>query len=48
MPVYVEKEILSLPKIYINGGRRGYLIGIDPQILVQVLASVTVECGLEM
>jgi len=47
MPVYVEKEILSLPLIYINGGRRGYLVGIDPQILVSALQAVPVECALK-
>ncbi len=33
MPVYVESTILELPNIPINGGRRGYLVGIDPQVL---------------
>lgn len=47
MPIYVERTILSLPKIYINGGRRGYLVGIDPQELVRVLKAVAVEVGLE-
>lgn len=37
MPVYLEKSILDLPLIYINGGRRGYLVGIDPQELLRVL-----------
>ena len=37
MPVFVEQSVLALPKIYINGGRRGYLIGIDPQVLVALL-----------
>ena len=47
VPVYVEKEILSLPKIYINGGRRGYLVGIDPHILVSTLQAIAVECALK-
>lgn len=46
MPVYVEKTILDLPKIYINGGRRGYLIGIHPGILIDTLHAVPVECAL--
>lgn len=46
MPIYVEMGILSLSKIYINGGRRGYLIGIDPQILVTTLNAIPVECAL--
>jgi Cys-tRNA(Pro) deacylase len=33
MPVYLERSILELPKIYINGGRRGFLVGIDPKAL---------------
>ncbi len=46
MPIYVERTILGLPKIYINGGRRGYLVGIDPQELVRVVKAVAVEVGL--
>lgn len=37
LPIYLERTILDLPKIYINGGRRGYLVGIVPGDLVQVL-----------
>ncbi|PRC93593.1 Cys-tRNA(Pro) deacylase [Solimicrobium silvestre] len=46
LPVYVEKAILDLPKIYINGGRRGYLVGIAPQILIETLQAKAVECAL--
>lgn len=46
MPVYVEKSVLDLPKIYINGGRRGYLVGIAPAELLRVLAAKTVEVAL--
>jgi Cys-tRNA(Pro) deacylase len=46
MPVYVEETILALPKIYINGGRRGYLVGIDPAILTQLLSARPVQCAL--
>lgn len=46
MPVYVEESILALEKIYINGGRRGYLIGIAPQVLVDQLAARPVNCAL--
>ena len=46
MPVYVEKTILDLPLIYINGGRRGYLVGIAPQVLAQVLDIRIVEVAL--
>ena len=45
MPVYVEGSVLALPKILINGGRRGYLVGIDPQVLVQLLGAKTVQCA---
>ena len=47
MPVYVEESVLALPVIYINGGRRGYLVGIDPQLLVPVLGAKAVHCALE-
>lgn len=46
MPVYVESSILELDKIYINGGRRGYLIGIDPASLALVLPIKPVQCAL--
>ena len=37
MPVCMEESILDLPKIYINGGRRGYLVGVDPKDVARVL-----------
>ena len=46
MPVYVEESILALAKIYLNGGRRGYLVGIAPQVLVDVLGAKPVQCAL--
>jgi len=46
MPVYVEESILAIGKIYINGGRRGYLVGIAPQVLVDVLGAKPVQCAL--
>ena len=46
MPVYIEDSILALPKILINGGRRGYLIGIDPQVCVRLLHAQRVRCAL--
>jgi Cys-tRNA(Pro) deacylase len=46
MPVYVEKTVLALPRIYINGGRRGYLVSIDPSELTRVLAARPVEVAL--
>lgn len=47
MPVYVEKTILDLPLIYINGGRRGYLISIAPQELTRVLDLHVVNVALK-
>ena len=46
MPVYVEATILDLPRIHINGGRRGYLVGISPRVLVDLLAATPVACAL--
>jgi len=46
MPVYVEDSILALETIYINGGRRGYLVGIKPQVLVELLNAKPVHCAL--
>src|SRR5450830_263313 len=46
MPVYVEESILALEKIYINGGRRGYLVGIAPGVLLTLLAARPVVCAL--
>jgi Cys-tRNA(Pro) deacylase len=45
MPVFVEAGILALPSICINGGRRGYLIGIDPKLLSGLLQARTVHCA---
>ena len=46
MPVYIERSILDLPRIAINGGRRGYLLGIDPKVCVQLLQAQPVDCAL--
>ena len=46
MPVYVEETVLALPRILINGGRRGYLVGIDPQVLTDPLGAKPVHCAL--
>lgn len=43
MPVYVEASILDLPRIYINGGKRGYLVGIDPKELLRLLHATPVH-----
>lgn len=46
MPVYMEETILDLPIIYVNGGRRGYLVGIDPREAVRVLSPMLVRVGI--
>ena len=46
MPVYIEKSILDLPKIAINGGKRGYLVGIAPQVCIDLLGARSVNCAL--
>lgn len=46
MPVYVEKSILSLEKIYINGGKRGFLIEVDPGVLKRTLNADEVEVAI--
>ena len=47
LPVYVEASILTLEKIYINGGRRGYLLGIAPADMTAALSMTAVNCALE-
>ncbi|HXE39895.1 MAG TPA: Cys-tRNA(Pro) deacylase [Azonexus sp.] len=42
LPIYLEKTILDQPLIYINGGRRGYLVGLHPHDLLRVLQPKTV------
>ncbi len=46
MPVYIEESILELSRIYINGGRRGYLVGIDPGDLDRILKPVHVKVAI--
>jgi Cys-tRNA(Pro) deacylase len=46
MPVYMEETILELPLIYINGGKRGYLLGIAPGEVVRVLGPKMVKVGI--
>jgi prolyl-tRNA editing enzyme YbaK/EbsC (Cys-tRNA(Pro) deacylase) len=42
----VEETILELPRIYINGGKRGFLVGLDPKDLVSVLKPIPVRVGI--
>ena len=46
LPVYVEESVLALPRIHINGGRRGFLVGIDPTVLTGTLGAQAVRCAL--
>lgn len=46
MPVYVEESVLALPRLLINGGRRGFLIGIAPEVLTTLLQARPVHCAL--
>lgn len=46
MPVYVEESVLALPSVCINGGRRGYLVGLAPAVLVELLGAKAVNCAL--
>ena len=46
MPVYIEESILDLPEIAINGGRRGYLVRLDPQVCLNLLGAKPVQCAL--
>ena len=45
MPIYIEKSILDLPLIYINGGRRGFLVGVHPHDLMRALVPKVVEAA---
>lgn len=47
MPVYMEKTVADLERIYINGGKRGYLVGIKPSDLIKVLKPILVTVGIE-
>jgi Cys-tRNA(Pro) deacylase len=45
LQVFVERSILALPLIYINGGRRGFLVAISPQVLSDLLQAQPVDCA---
>jgi len=46
LPVYVEKSIFDLPRMYVNGGKRGFLVEIDPQVLRSTLHAIDVEVAI--
>jgi Cys-tRNA(Pro) deacylase len=45
LPLYVEDGVLALGTVYVNGGRRGYLVGIEPAVLVRLLGARPVRCA---
>jgi prolyl-tRNA editing enzyme YbaK/EbsC (Cys-tRNA(Pro) deacylase) len=45
MPVYAERTIFDLPKIYINGGKRGFLVAIEPRVLKTILPIEEIEAA---
>lgn len=47
MPVFVERTILALQTVYVNGGRRGFLVAINPAAFVDVLGATPVDAALE-
>ncbi|MBN9425998.1 MAG: Cys-tRNA(Pro) deacylase [Burkholderiales bacterium] len=47
LPVYVEASVLELPTLYLNGGRRGYLVSIEPRVLTELLRAQPVQCALD-
>lgn len=47
VPIYAEKTLFDLPKIYINGGKRGFLVSLNPQELRRVLKLTLVEVAIE-
>ncbi len=46
MPVYVERSILELPTIYVNGGSRGFLVGVAPKDLAALLSPTLVDVAI--
>ena len=47
LPVFAERTVLELPRLLINGGRRGYLLEIEPAVVTALLAATPVECALK-
>jgi len=48
LPVYMEESILALPKIYLNGGKRGFLVGLEPAEVVRLLQPVLVKVAIRV
>jgi prolyl-tRNA editing enzyme YbaK/EbsC (Cys-tRNA(Pro) deacylase) len=47
MPIYVERTVLDLPVIYVNGGSRGFLVGVAPRALAALLSATPVDAAIE-
>jgi Cys-tRNA(Pro) deacylase len=47
LPVYVERSVLDLPTIYVNGGSRGFLVGVAPKALAALLSATPVDAAIE-
>jgi Cys-tRNA(Pro) deacylase len=47
MPVYLERTVLDLPRIYVNGGSRGFLVGLDPKALAALVGAIPVDAAIE-
>ncbi len=46
MPVYYEQSVLGMPRMFVNGGRRGYLVALEPAVCIQLLGARPVHCAL--
>ena len=47
MPVYVERSVLALPRVYVNGGSRGFLVGLAPEVFTRLLKATPVDAAVE-
>jgi Cys-tRNA(Pro) deacylase len=47
LPVYVERSVLALPRVLVNGGRRGFLVEVEPEVFARVLGAVPVDVAIE-
>lgn len=45
MPVYVERSVLALPRVYVNGGSRGFLVGVSPEVFTRLLNATLVDAA---
>jgi Cys-tRNA(Pro) deacylase len=46
LPVYVQASVLALQRVYVNGGRRGFLVGVEPRMFVELIGARAVNCAL--